>query len=132
MMALTCLQFDGSSVKISNAGMPPILFFKKGEGTIEEVSISNMPLGSLKDFEYEMIELPVESGDTFLLYTDGLPELQNSKEEMYSYERLLNKFENVVSKTANEIKDELKNSYISWVGDIDPEDDITFIVVKIN
>jgi serine phosphatase RsbU (regulator of sigma subunit) len=63
--------------------------------------------------------------------SDGLPELENSEGEMYSYKRIRNGFEDVADKEPEDIVSYLKNEGSSWVNNQAPDDDVTFVVIKV-
>ena len=52
-----------------------------------------MPLGTMKNFPYEVRETSIQQGDTIVLMSDGFPELMNSENEMFGYKRTRNLFE---------------------------------------
>jgi sigma-B regulation protein RsbU (phosphoserine phosphatase) len=90
-----------------------------------------MPLGAMYNFPYQLKETNLNSGDTIFLFTDGLPELTNSKKEMYGYDRTKIEFQAVAEKTSGEIVNHFKNSASIWADGNDPDDDVTFVVIKI-
>ena len=79
---------------------------------------------------YELHENQIESGDTILLLSDGLPELANNDQEMYGYDRIKNEFSSVGESQPQAIINHLKNSASAWVNGNDPDDDVTFVVIK--
>ena len=78
-----------------------------------------------------MIESSISSGDTILLMSDGFPELFNENKEMYGYKRARNYFEEIAGESPEEIISKLKNAGSDWVKDADPDDDVTFVVIKV-
>jgi serine phosphatase RsbU (regulator of sigma subunit) len=131
MMALTCVQIQDHKIITTNAGMPPLFIYKKSSQSIEEVALNNMPLGAMKGISYDIKELNIEQGDVLLLMSDGFAELKNEKGEMFGYRRARNSFEETARKEPEEIVDYLKNTGIQWSNDEDPEDDVTFVVIKV-
>ena len=89
-----------------------------------------MPLGAVKDFPYQLKTTQLKSGDTLLLLSDGLPELFDSEKEMFGYDKVTTEYEKVASNNAKEIIEHLKNVGTEWLNDNDPDDDITFVVIK--
>ena len=73
----------------------------------------------------------MEAGDTILVYSDGLPELANQNGEMYGYDRTITEFHLVGEKEPEEIVSYLKNSASQWADEKDPDDDVTFVVIKV-
>lgn len=131
MMALTCIQIKNSKLITANAGMPPLFIYRNSVQKIEEITINNMPLGAMKKVDYEVMELKIETGDTILMMSDGFAELKNGKEELYGYRRARNTFEEVAKREPEEIVDYLKDEGRRWTNDKDPEDDVTFVVIKV-
>jgi serine phosphatase RsbU (regulator of sigma subunit) len=73
----------------------------------------------------------LSSGDTILLMSDGLPELINQEKEIYGYKRARNKFEEIAELDSASIIDHLKEEESKWVNGNDPDDDVTFVVLKV-
>ena len=90
-----------------------------------------MPLGTMDNFPYELKEMGLFSGDTILLMSDGFPELQNANKEMFGYKRARNSFEEVAEKEPERIITYLKEAGSMWVNGKEPDDDVTFVVIKI-
>jgi serine phosphatase RsbU (regulator of sigma subunit) len=90
-----------------------------------------MPLGAMRNFPYEIKETELSSGDTLLLLSDGLPELKNEKNEQNDYERVKEKFKSAAEKSPNEIVEYMKSSASKWSNGIEPDDDVTFVVIKV-
>jgi serine phosphatase RsbU (regulator of sigma subunit) len=63
--------------------------------------------------------------------SDGFPELFNDKKEMYGYKRARNLFEELATNTPEEIISKLKKAGSDWLDEKDPDDDVTFVVIKV-
>ncbi len=131
MMALTCVQISNNKIVTTNAGMPPLFIYRKNSQTIEEVVINNMPLGAMKEVVYDVQEFKIDRGDTLLLMSDGFAELKNQNHEMYGYKRARNSFEESAKKEPEEIISYLRAEARSWTNDKEPDDDVTFVVIKV-
>jgi len=83
------------------------------------------------DFPYATEERVVESGDVILLLSDGLPELVNPDGKMYGYDRIKKEFQTVGEKPPENIVEQMKSSADEWLNELDPDDDITFVVIKV-
>jgi len=130
-MCLMLLKIKGNELLVSSAAMPPALIYRKKNKAIEEIFMKGMPLGSMKNFPYTVKESHLEQGDTVLLLSDGLPELTNGSSEMYGYDRTKTEFHSVGEKEPEEIVSHLKNSASQWINGKDPDDDVTFVVIKV-
>jgi serine phosphatase RsbU (regulator of sigma subunit) len=130
-MCMTLAKFTNGSMIISTAGMPPAYYFNNSSGEVKELLTEGMPLGTFDNFPYETKEVKISKGDTILLLSDGMPELQNENGEMFGYEKLNEKFGEIARNKPEEIITELKETAASWVNDKDPGDDVTFVVIKV-
>jgi len=129
-MCLMLLKIKGDQLFVSSAGMPPALIYRKKNRALEEIFMKGMPLGSINNFPYLVKESRLEKGDTILMVSDGLPELTNDNKEMYGYDRTKTEFHSVGEKEPEEIVDHLKSSAAQWANGKEPDDDITFVVIK--
>ena len=85
----------------------------------------------MKETKYSIKEITYEKGDTLLLMSDGLAELKNLNKEEYGYAKVTEEFESVAQKNPSEIVEHLKNSASEWLDGTEPDDDITFVVIKV-
>jgi hypothetical protein len=130
MMAFTMLKMRAGKVEFANAGMPPLFVYREGSKVVEEVMIPGMPLGAMKRFPYDTHELGMSTGDTILLLSDGLPELKTTTDEQYGYERVKQEFLISAERSPREIVEYLKHSASEWSSGTEPDDDMTFVVIK--
>jgi serine phosphatase RsbU (regulator of sigma subunit) len=130
-MSMTMLKIKNNKLLMSAAGMPPVYIFRRENQVIEEHLMKGMPLGTMDSFPYELKELNLLKGDTLLLMSDGFPELQSDKNEIFGYKRAKNSFEEVAGKEPEEIISYLKEEGSRWSNDKEPDDDVTFVVIKV-
>jgi sigma-B regulation protein RsbU (phosphoserine phosphatase) len=83
-----------------------------------------------KDARYYEYYLPVESGQTLVLYTDGVTEAENEHGEEYGRERLERVVREGRDKSARDMIDFIYNDVFEWSGGRGASDDVTFVVVK--
>ncbi len=89
-MVLAVLDPRRHGVTVVNAGhLPPL--WRRGPRAVEPVgeSEANLPLGVDHEVEYAQHTLPLAPGDALVLYTDGITEAMNAKDELYGLPRLL-------------------------------------------
>jgi phosphoserine phosphatase RsbU/P len=70
------------------AGHFPILRFSGATEAIEELSIAQLPLAMFPDTTYASVETAYESGDLFVLLTDGLVEVFDSADREFGIDRV--------------------------------------------
>ncbi len=90
----------------------------------------NMPFGIMKDTIYKVEKRSLKKNDTLLLYTDGVPEARNLKEEQFSQARLLKTIQNKNQLKLNKIVHILKVSLEDFVQEAKQSDDITFLLLR--
>ncbi len=130
-MCMSMLKISGNRLTMSSAGMPPVYLYRSGTQSVEEHVMKGMPLGTFSDFPYSLKETTLENGDTILLMSDGFPELFNENKEMYGYKKARSFFEEIGDKEPEEIIRKFKDEGSNWVNDRDPDDDVTFVVIKV-
>lgn len=82
------LDTRNGSLEYCNGGHnPPYLV--SGEGKIEQLeNIGGLLLGFVKDTKYKSKTVNLQPGDTLFLYTDGVTEAMNEKEDEFATDRL--------------------------------------------
>ncbi len=130
-MCLLLIKIRGNNLRLSSAGMPPALIYRVGTNEVEEFLIRGMPLGTTNSFPYELRETTVEKGDTILLMSDGFPELFNQEKEMFGYKNVQDEFLKCGMQSTDAIIDFLKEKISNWSSGILPNDDVTFVVLKV-
>ena len=130
-MALMLVKINGRNLKMSSAGIPPLLVYRKKTNKVEEYKIKGMPLGAVESYPYETVEIELETGDTVVLMTDGLPELFNKNKESFGEERL----KEIVLQNAREPVNEIVNKLIlageEWRKENKQNDDITLVAFRL-
>ena len=130
--ALALAKFNGDTLELAGAGMPPALIYRAASGVVEEVSLKGMPLGSFVDYPYQKATLALAPGDTVLLMSDGFPEMFNGDGEMFGYERTRAIFEEVAARTPQEVVDHFAAASRTFAnGSHHRDDDMTFVVMKV-
>jgi serine phosphatase RsbU (regulator of sigma subunit) len=84
---------DTKTLSIATAGHPPILYRSEREKKVTPLRTINLGLGMQGKVEFQSLELPFNSGDSLLLYTDGLIEAMNKHDEQFGDIPLLNLFQ---------------------------------------
>ena len=113
-----------------NAGHNPPLVLRKKTGEIEELELTGMAVGAMEDATYSQQETPLAPVDFMVLYTDGITEAVNDREEMYDLPRLIETIRNNSNSSSKELADEIIRSVFAFSGTTPQFDDITLMVVK--
>jgi len=126
-MALMIVKINGNQLRISSAGIPPLLIFRNKTGEIEEITIKGMPLGSLTSYPYQIVETELDDGDIVLLMTDGLEELFDKDRKTYGRERIKKCLMENAEEPVDKIVEKLFSQGEHWQGETKQNDDITFV-----
>ena len=129
-MALTLAKLQGDTLRLTTAGMPPTLVWRAATEDVEVVRLRGMPLGSFVDFPYQQHALTLAPGDTVLFMSDGFPELFSPGGDMLGYDEAVDAFAEVASAAPDAIIAHLVALGRSWTEGQPPDDDMTFVVLK--
>jgi serine phosphatase RsbU (regulator of sigma subunit) len=129
-MSLNMAKISSNSIELCSAAMPPVYLFKAINNSVEEISEQGLPLGGLKNADYETITRSFEPGDVLIQLSDGLPEAPSKNGEMYDYDRLKALIQTACSQSSQEIINTLVQSVDLWMGGSHNPDDITLVVIK--
>lgn len=123
---------ENRSARYSAAGHPPLLCWRDARGELEHIESNGLLFGVTDDCEYPVCHLPVEAGDRFLIYTDGLVEPENARGESFGDRQLEQVIRKNLSLPAPELLQQLLSELRKWrPASIRQQDDITLIVVDV-
>ncbi|MCA1815641.1 MAG: SpoIIE family protein phosphatase [Acidobacteria bacterium] len=123
------LDATNKTLAYANAGHnPPLLM--DAEGKARFIERGGIPLGLFRDTRYYEYYVPVESGQTLLLYTDGATEAASADGCEFGRERLEQKVRENRHLPAKELIKSLHDAILEWTGGRGSSDDVTFVVVK--
>ncbi len=129
-MAMTLATFKDNILTITAAGMPPTLIYNAEDDKVEEILLEGAPLGRFVGEDREEATFELDTGDTVLLMSDGLPEMLNPKNEILDYPRTKELFSEIADKSPKAIINHLYDACISWAEGEQQTDDITLVVIK--
>ncbi len=82
-VTVACLASTDQGLDYSQAGHPAILWHHAASGQITELLCSNLPVGILDKSPFGVASVKCMPGDLFVLFTDGLLELENKAGEEF-------------------------------------------------
>jgi sigma-B regulation protein RsbU (phosphoserine phosphatase) len=86
-------ELQSRELRFVSAGHEPALWIQAKSGKVEECRAKGMPVGIAEpeDFDFVIKEsrIKMEAGDSFVMFTDGVTEAMNGKEEQFGRERML-------------------------------------------
>jgi sigma-B regulation protein RsbU (phosphoserine phosphatase) len=124
------LDTDKRTIIYTNAGHnPPYLLH--ADGSIETLEEGGLILGMMPDVPYQSATSELAPGDVLFMFTDGITEAMNDKDEEYGEERLEPLLKDMVQNPLTEIMDGVESSILDFVGDMPQTDDMTMLAMKI-
>jgi phosphoserine phosphatase RsbU/P len=119
----------------ARAGHNPLIQLSKGVTRV--LTPAGLGLGMDRGERFEEIleeaEVPLDSGDVFLFFTDGLSEAMNARAELFGERRLRDVLEHVIATESDEVelKDRILEEIRHFVGDAAQHDDMTLVILKV-
>jgi len=114
----------------SAAGHPPLLRWQ--EGKLERIESNGLLFGVIPDPDYPVCDLPIHSGDRFLLYTDGVIEPENARGDSFGEGKLEQVIRSNQLRPPSELSDQLLSEIRLWQpASLAQQDDITLIVIDV-
>ena len=124
------LNHKTGDIDFTNAGHNPAYILHE-DGTVEKVKqFPNFVAGGIEGFVYKNNTTHLNPGEAIVLYTDGVTEAFNEKDEPFGEERLEDSLAELYYEDAKTIIEEVHNDLGEFIGDTTQSDDITMLVIK--
>jgi sigma-B regulation protein RsbU (phosphoserine phosphatase) len=123
------VDLDKNLLRYSAAAHPPLLLVSHVANHAREIEENGLMLGMFPDATYTSAEIPFSPGDRVLLYTDGLFEAHNSKNEEFGRARCKEFLESSRSLPASTFIDDLLSRVSSFSPPSTQHDDITLLLL---
>jgi sigma-B regulation protein RsbU (phosphoserine phosphatase) len=124
------------AMRYANAGHPKPLHLRRGAGKVEplgNVAGKSQPvLGLLEGAAYLTSEVKVSPKDLVVLFTDGLYEVQDARQELFSQGLLISSVQRRLQLPASQLFDELLDEIRRFSGDGAFGDDVCLVGVDIS
>ena len=129
-VTVTYMIFDTNTKTISfsiGGHLPTIMIKPDGEVELLDVK-EGLPLGMIEG-EFSLVEREYEKGSIFLLYSDGVTEAMNTREEMFEEDRLVALSAKMQGKSPEEIVNRIHKAVLDFAGRAKQHDDITVMAI---
>jgi len=124
-------ELDPASGEVTyvNAGHNvPIL--RKASGAVERLEAGGIPVGIFSESPYQMRTTRLGSGDWLVIFTDGIVEAVNAKDEEYSEPELIRLVDRGSGSAPAELLRSLLAELDRFVGNTPQHDDLTCLLLK--
>jgi sigma-B regulation protein RsbU (phosphoserine phosphatase) len=126
---LAILDMRTGAMAYTNAGHnAPML--RRASGSIERLEIGGVPLGILPEAPYDCGSTTVAPGDALIVFTDGVVEANNDREEEFDEARLVAVVQRCGALRAQDFIQTLNFELDRFVGQARQHDDITCLAVR--
>jgi serine phosphatase RsbU (regulator of sigma subunit) len=106
----------------------PIL--RRQSGLVERLELGGMPLGIMADAPYQYGTVTLQAGDWLVIFTDGVVEAENNRQEEYGEERFLPMIHSGVMLTPAMLLNSIMVDLERFVGNAPQHDDVTCMLLK--
>lgn len=136
-ISLLYLVIDTSlnSITYARAGHEPMIIYHAESGTCEVVKTQGMVLGMddgpLFNNSLQEINFRLHPGDILVLYTDGVTEAVNDKDEEFGLNNLLDAIRISSQGNASAIVSNITQRIDRFTGNIPQQDDLTLLALKL-
>jgi len=117
------------TVDYINAGHNnPIL--RRASGQIERLDVGGLPFGILPEAQYQSATVTLAPGDWLIIFTDGVVEAENFRQQEFGEVRLFGAIEAEKSTTPADMLKRLMADLDLFVGNTPQHDDVTCMLLK--
>jgi phosphoserine phosphatase RsbU/P len=140
-MTYAVFDLEQHTLTYARAGHTPLIHLPSTNGTRRKARIltpNGMVVGlRLEGFDahfealLEELSIPLIVGDVFVLFTDGITEAMNAESDLFGDDRLTDLIEEHGDLSSEELRERILREVDAFVGDADPHDDMTMILLKV-
>jgi phosphoserine phosphatase RsbU/P len=122
------LDADGALEYLNAGHVPPLI--RRRSGTLEALAPGNLPVGLFPEAEYQSARVTLAPGDCLVIYTDGVSEAVNRRQEMFEETRLRRIVQDFQGQAVEELARAIREGVKAFTEGAAQSDDITVFVVQ--
>jgi sigma-B regulation protein RsbU (phosphoserine phosphatase) len=126
------LNIRTGAVLYANGGHNPPILIRNNGAPVFKKELSGPIVGHLDGIPFKDLALKLNPGDYLFLYTDGVTEAMNSRNEIFSDERLLTDIGHRNQKDVKGITREIRQKISEHTGSAPQSDDIAMMMIRFN
>jgi sigma-B regulation protein RsbU (phosphoserine phosphatase) len=112
-----------------NAGHPSPLLLRRGEAS-EIFTEGSFPVGLMANAKYSAVRVPLEPGDTLVLFSDGVTEAADPEDQMFGIPRLSEALAGHHDAPLDQLKKRVVDSIENFARGASQADDITLLLIR--
>lgn len=124
------LDLDTGEAVYVNAGHNPPVIMRDGQKSDFLKTRRGLVLAGMEGIKYHSGSFSLSAGDRLFLYTDGVTEATNTRNELYGDDRLLSFLDSCHTDSSESLCTELQKDIDQFVGEAPQFDDITMMSFK--
>jgi sigma-B regulation protein RsbU (phosphoserine phosphatase) len=131
-MTMLLMHWNGKNLSWSSAGHEHIIYFNAETQKCSMLKSKGLALGLREDIHSSLTEkkLELKSGDTLVLYTDGITDAIDKKGERFGKKRLIEIVEQNGHFHPKDVSKEILLHAHKFIGDNELFDDITLVTIQ--
>ena len=115
-----------------NAGHEDIALYRKSEDAFSLVKEEHdMMMAVLPEAEFTQRSLVMEPGDKLFMYTDGVPEAQNTRDELFGDKRMIDALNELKELSGIEMLQGMREKVGNYSGEAPQFDDVTMLLLEV-
>jgi phosphoserine phosphatase RsbU/P len=131
-LIIAVINIRTGQVRYANAGHNlPIILDREGSCSFVE-GISGPVAGAMEGIPYKELSIDLLPGDSLFIYTDGITEAMNNRQELFSDEKLLSAACQAGTTEVEEFIINIREKVVEFVDGAPQSDDITMLMLKYN
>lgn len=123
------IDLETGLLKYTNCGHHPAILYRPSTKQIMSLDTGGTFIGAFPEVNYETKEIQLEEGDRLLMYTDGIVETRNEKDEFFET-RLLNFIADNSGLTPTKFVDKLVKDVDDFCNGEPPQDDRAVLYIE--
>jgi sigma-B regulation protein RsbU (phosphoserine phosphatase) len=127
-MVMVSIDREHETIQYVNAGHNPAYLIV--DGKIDTMKSHGLPIGILSGTRYVTQTRAFPAGSCVVLYSDGITEAEDIRDEEFGNERLEALLEQHLDYSASLIRDQIADAVDSFVGEAPQKDDETLVIVR--
>jgi sigma-B regulation protein RsbU (phosphoserine phosphatase) len=120
-----------STVEFVDCGHTGILLHRKLTGESMFLRGDDLPLGISMESKFEQRSAPIMTGDTFLLFSDGVTETRNTEGDLFGEERLIEAVETFCSLGPTILVQQIRKAADEFRGEAPQADDFSCVALRL-
>ena len=127
---LAVLEISTGKGVAANAGHEHPVLRRAGGDYELQVYRHSMPIATMKGLKFREHEFQMNPGDSFFVYTDGVPEATSASKELFGTERMLEALNTDPDAQPEQVMANVSHAIHSFVEDAEQFDDITMMCFR--